>query len=226
MKRLGMEEGVPIESRMVTPRHRAGAEAGRAAQLRDPQAPARVRRRQQQAAHRDLRAAPRAARRQGAEGVRPGARATRSSTSWSRTTSANRKDRGEWDLEAFRQQLLHFFGYDPERGRDLAGRPGAAGRRPAHLGAAGRRATRPRRRRSEPSMMRHYERHILLQIIDAAWKDHLLAMDHLKDGIGLRAYGQQRPAGRVQARVLRHVLADEGADRERRRPLPVPAGAR
>ena len=42
-------------------------------------------------------------------------------------------------------------------------------------------------------MMRQYERHILLQIIDSAWKDHLLAMDHLKEGIGLRAYGQKDP---------------------------------
>jgi preprotein translocase subunit SecA len=41
--------------------------------------------------------------------------------------------------------------------------------------------------------MRQYERHILLQIIDHSWKDHLLAMDHLKDGIGLRAYGQKDP---------------------------------
>ena len=41
--------------------------------------------------------------------------------------------------------------------------------------------------------MRRYERHILLQIIDGAWKDHLLAMDHLKEGIGLRAYGQKDP---------------------------------
>ena len=54
-------------------------------------------------------------------------------------------------------------------------------------------ATRPRKRRSAPEMMRQYERHILLQIIDGAWKDHLLAMDHLKEGIGLRAYGQKDP---------------------------------
>ena len=33
----------------------------------------------------------------------------------------------------------------------------------------------------------------MLQIIDSAWKDHLLAMDHLKEGIGLRAYGQKDP---------------------------------
>jgi preprotein translocase subunit SecA len=43
------------------------------------------------------------------------------------------------------------------------------------------------------ALMRQYERHILLQIIDGSWKDHLLAMDHLKDGIGLRAYGQRDP---------------------------------
>jgi preprotein translocase subunit SecA len=42
-------------------------------------------------------------------------------------------------------------------------------------------------------LMRHYERHVLLQIIDGAWKDHLLSMDHLKEGIGLRAYGQRDP---------------------------------
>ena len=41
--------------------------------------------------------------------------------------------------------------------------------------------------------MRQLERIIRLQIIDAQWKDHLLAMDHLKEGIGLRGYGQKDP---------------------------------
>ena len=50
MQRLGMEEGVPIEHGMVTQRHRARAEAGRGAELLRPQAPARVRRRDEQAA--------------------------------------------------------------------------------------------------------------------------------------------------------------------------------
>ena len=62
MQRLGMEEGVPIEHGMVTTRHRARAEAGRGAELRRPQAPARVRRRDEQAAREHLHAAPRAAR--------------------------------------------------------------------------------------------------------------------------------------------------------------------
>jgi preprotein translocase subunit SecA len=39
----------------------------------------------------------------------------------------------------------------------------------------------------------HLERTILLQTVDSIWKDHLLAMDHLKEGIGLRGYGQRDP---------------------------------
>lgn len=40
---------------------------------------------------------------------------------------------------------------------------------------------------------RHLERVILLQTVDTFWKDHLLSMDHLKQGIGLRGYGQKNP---------------------------------
>mgnify|MGYP005832869071 CR=1 FL=1 len=41
--------------------------------------------------------------------------------------------------------------------------------------------------------MREFERMILLQVIDTHWKDHLLEMDYLKEGIGLRGYGQRDP---------------------------------
>jgi len=44
-----------------------------------------------------------------------------------------------------------------------------------------------------PERMRVHERMIMLQVVDAQWKDHLLAMDHLKEGIGLRGYGQRDP---------------------------------
>ncbi|UCC39817.1 MAG: preprotein translocase subunit SecA [Candidatus Aminicenantes bacterium] len=43
------------------------------------------------------------------------------------------------------------------------------------------------------SHMREFERIIMLQIIDSQWKDHLLGMDYLKEGIGLRGYGQRDP---------------------------------
>ncbi|HJR76165.1 MAG TPA: preprotein translocase subunit SecA [Nitrospiraceae bacterium] len=42
-------------------------------------------------------------------------------------------------------------------------------------------------------LMRYLEKLMLLQVIDHHWKDHLLGMDHLRDGIGLRGYGQKDP---------------------------------
>ena len=44
-----------------------------------------------------------------------------------------------------------------------------------------------------PDMMRVAEKSLLLQILDQNWKDHLLQLDHLRQGIGLRAYGQRDP---------------------------------
>jgi len=44
-----------------------------------------------------------------------------------------------------------------------------------------------------PETMRYHERMVMLSVIDGLWKDHLLAMDHLKEGIGLRGYAQQDP---------------------------------
>ena len=44
-----------------------------------------------------------------------------------------------------------------------------------------------------PPVMRYLEKVIMLQTMDALWKDHLFAMDHLKEGIGLRGYGQKNP---------------------------------
>ncbi|MBI5167525.1 MAG: preprotein translocase subunit SecA [candidate division NC10 bacterium] len=42
-------------------------------------------------------------------------------------------------------------------------------------------------------VMRYLERMIMLQVVDSQWKDHLYSMDHLKEGIGLRGYGQKDP---------------------------------
>jgi preprotein translocase subunit SecA len=44
-----------------------------------------------------------------------------------------------------------------------------------------------------PPMMRWLEHRIILDIVDTQWKDHLLSLDHLKEGIGLRGYGQKDP---------------------------------
>jgi len=58
--------------------------------------------------------------------------------------------------------------------------------------------------------MTELERYVLLQIYDSSWKDHLLAMDHLKSGIGLRGYAEQDPRvayKREGARLFQEMLS-------------------
>ena len=52
---------------------------------------------------------------------------------------------------------------------------------------------RPRSGVIGEKQMRFHERMIMLSVLDGLWKDHLLNMDHLKEGIGLRGYAQQDP---------------------------------
>src|SRR5206468_7381238 len=42
-------------------------------------------------------------------------------------------------------------------------------------------------------ILQRVERDIMLQVVDQQWKDHLYSLDHLKEGIGLRGYGQRDP---------------------------------
>ncbi|HET7225892.1 MAG TPA: preprotein translocase subunit SecA [Candidatus Eisenbacteria bacterium] len=59
--------------------------------------------------------------------------------------------------------------------------------------AAGERAYRAREAEFTPILMRDLERHLYLYTLDEHWRDHLYELDHLKGGIGLRAYGQRDP---------------------------------
>ena len=105
---------------------------------------------------------------------------------------AQHKSPADWDLAGFQQQLSHFFGFDPESlGVDLSGLDLAQVTESVWNVIADKYEAKEQKVGAE--LMRQYERHILLQIIDSAWKDHLLAMDHLKEGINLRAYGQKDP---------------------------------
>ena len=53
-----------------------------------------------------------------------------------------------------------------------------------------------------PGTMRLVEKSLLLQIFDAVWKEHLLALDHLRQGIGLRAYGQRDPLNEYKSEAF------------------------
>ena len=66
-----------------------------------------------------------------------------------------------------------------------------------------------------PELMRYVEKSFLLQMLDAVWKEHLLALDHLRQGIGLRAYGQRDPLNeyKSEAFALFNTLLDELKER-------------
>jgi len=66
-----------------------------------------------------------------------------------------------------------------------------------------------------PELMRYIEKSMLLQMLDQVWKEHLLALDHLRQGIGLRAYGQRDPLNeyKSEAFALFNALLDELKER-------------
>ena len=88
-------------------------------------------------------------------------------------------------------------------------------------------ATKKRKRYSARRLMRWLERRIILDIVDTQWKDHLYSLDHLKEGIGLRGYGQKDPL--VEFKKEAFTLFEEMMDAHRQRnhalSLPHPARA-
>ncbi len=64
-------------------------------------------------------------------------------------------------------------------------------------------------------LMRFVEKSLLLQVLDQVWKEHLLALDHLRQGIGLRAYGQRDPLNeyKSEAFALFNAMLDELKER-------------
>jgi len=66
-----------------------------------------------------------------------------------------------------------------------------------------------------PDLMRFIEKSLLIQTLDAVWKEHLYALDHMRQGIGLRAYGQRDPLNeyKSEAFALFNVMLDELKER-------------
>jgi preprotein translocase subunit SecA len=99
---------------------------------------------------------------------------------------------GQWNATQFLAELHSQFGIDAK----------AAGADPAtlshdQLSDATVEAVTKRYEEKEkqfgPELTRWLERRIILDVVDSQWKDHLLSLDHLKEGIGLRGYAQKDP---------------------------------
>jgi preprotein translocase subunit SecA len=107
-----------------------------------------------------------------------------------KTTGGGSVHRSEWNLKGLRDDVsfllmtpLHPGELETDRPDELADQAAAVGER----------AYRSREAEFGPAMMRELERHLYLYTADEHWRDHLYELDHLKGGIGLRAYGQRDP---------------------------------
>ncbi|MCI4444519.1 MAG: preprotein translocase subunit SecA [Candidatus Aminicenantes bacterium] len=98
----------------------------------------------------------------------------------------------EWDREALRQAIFSQFGYDLNQ-LNLDWEAITYDELEEKLIAKLKEIYTQKEEQLGSERMREFERLILLQVIDSRWKDHLLEMDYLKEGIGLRGYGQRDP---------------------------------
>jgi preprotein translocase subunit SecA len=110
------------------------------------------------------------------------------------THADKEQDTQEWDLDAIARGASELFGFEPEAVESLS----LKDRSPDEMvdglyDLAKARYEEKEQLLPDPMILRRVERDVMLQIVDAQWKDHLYSLDHLKEGIGLRGYGQRDP---------------------------------
>ena len=192
LERLGMEEGVPIESRMISKRIEGAQKAVEAQNFESRKHLLEyddVMNKQREAVY--------ALRRQLLEGVDQRELVLEDYVS---TILSNSLDEfapenehpDKWDVKGLDDKLMGQFGLS------LSATGINAGELNRHeLGDAVYERLKQEYEAKEkilgPETMRYHERMVMLSVIDGLWKDHLLSMDHLKEGIGLRGYAQQDP---------------------------------
>jgi len=192
LQRLGMEEGVPIESKLITRRIEAAQKAVEGQNFESRKHVLEyddVMNKQREAVY--------GTRRQLLEGIDQKELITDDYVSNILSTildthAPDRLHPDQWDTKALGDAVLMQFGMDIT----AEGIPVRELNR-HELGEALFTHLKERYDAKEQIIgaeaMRYHERMIMLSVLDGLWKDHLLAMDQLKEGIGLRGYGQQDP---------------------------------
>ena len=97
----------------------------------------------------------------------------------------------DWDWQALQEDYVGLFNFQPEL-PEVERNLSPEGLENSLLEQARQRFDEKEEDFSE-SVMEQMLKYLLLQAIDSQWKDHLLSIDHLKEGIGLRGYGQKNP---------------------------------
>jgi len=191
MHKLGMEEGVPIESRLISKRIQAAQRAVEAQNFES---------RKHLLEYDDVMNKQRETiyglRRQLLEGSDQREFILDASDrvlEWLVESFCPKEQHADqWNVNGLRTDMWGRFGIDLKK-HDLTYDPKRLGELNDELKRLVRVRYEEREKVWTPERMRLHERMIMLQVVDGQWKDHLLAMDHLKEGIGLRGYGQRDP---------------------------------
>src|SRR3989441_142674 len=109
------------------------------------------------------------------------------------TYAPRQADFDEWDLEALKREVSRVFGLEPAELQRLDLSDKSSDELGDTLWDAIKASYQAKEDVVGGELLRRVERDIMLQIVDAQWKDHLYSLDHLKEGIGLRGYGQRDP---------------------------------
>ncbi len=121
----------------------------------------------------------------------------------------------DWDLEKLNGEIFRIFGIQPGLTVEALGDTTQDELREKLLKRLQDRYEARERQFGVPDsgkpVMRDLENYLLLQTLDSLWKDHLLNMDHLKEGIGLRGYGQRDPL--VEYKREGHAIFDDMIER-------------
>ncbi|MCW9035985.1 MAG: preprotein translocase subunit SecA, partial [Rhodospirillales bacterium] len=121
----------------------------------------------------------------------------------------------QWNIQGLHEETLRIFGLDLPFA-DWAKEEGIAETEiHERLTAAVKDKMAKKAIDTGPEMMRSVEKSILLQLLDQIWKEHLLALDHLRQGIGLRAYAQKDPLNEYkrEAFSLFDIMLDDLRER-------------
>jgi preprotein translocase subunit SecA len=99
----------------------------------------------------------------------------------------------EWDVEALRREVSRVFGLEPAQLDALKLDEMNSDEIGDEIWKLIKANYEEKEKLVGSELLRRVERDIMLQIVDTQWKDHLYSLDHLKEGIGLRGYGQRDP---------------------------------
>ncbi len=99
----------------------------------------------------------------------------------------------EWDCDALKQASSDLFNLGPEDFEEIDFDGSSTEAIHNALWARAKLRYEEKQAELDSKVIGRIERDIMLQIVDAQWKDHLYGLDHLKEGIGLRGYGQRDP---------------------------------